>query len=202
MTINIDQLSKRFKYSWVLKDIDCSFHPNQLYAITGHNGSGKSTLLHIIAGIQQQTNGRIEWILRGNLIKKEQLYQFISLCSPSMELIEEMTIKEFLDFHFSFKKSILSNPIIEIIDLLELEHQREQKIAEYSSGMKQRVKLAQAFFTDTPLLLLDEPTSYLDDYWITKYQNWLAHYTTGRTCIIASNDEREYRSAHEIISLS
>lgn len=201
MNINIHQLYKKFNLTWVIKDFSYTFVKNQIYALTGHNGSGKSTLINIIAGLQQASKGKIEWILDDKDIKKENIFRHISLCSPSMELIEEMTLSELLLFHFTFKRSTLQNPVRNIIHLLELQQQKDQKISEYSSGMKQRVKLAQAFFSDTPLLLLDEPTSYLDEYWIEKYQSWLEQYTKGRTCIIASNDHREYQSANEVISL-
>lgn len=199
--IKAEQVFKRYNRSWIIKDFSYSFEQNNCYAVTGANGSGKSTLLYLLSGFQAASKGKIQWQKEGKEISKENLFKELSICSPAMELVEEMTLSEFLDFHFTFKKiAFLSQPK-EIIDLLELEKQSNQKIGEFSSGMKQRVKLAQAFFSQTHFLLLDEPTSYLDDYWVKKYQSWMQSYTQNRICIVASNDQREYNMIDQIICL-
>ncbi|MBX9448338.1 MAG: ATP-binding cassette domain-containing protein [Taibaiella sp.] len=104
MNINIHQLYKKFNLTWVIRDFSCTFVKDKIYALTGHNGSGKSTLINIIAGLQQASRGKIEWVFDDKDIKKENIFRHISLCSPSMELIEEMTLSELLHFHFAFKK--------------------------------------------------------------------------------------------------
>lgn len=201
MTIKLEQVSKKFGRNQVLRDLSYTFQWNQIYAVTGKNGAGKSTLLQIIAGIISQTTGRIEWALEGKNIAKDNWYRYTSMCSPSMEIITEMTLEEFLEFHFIHKSVRGVEWPMELIELMEMGEHRHKRISEFSSGMQQRVKLVQALFSDTPVLLLDEPTSYLDEYWVKKYQAWVQEQLYDRCCIIASNDPREYSMAHHRIEL-
>jgi ABC-type multidrug transport system ATPase subunit len=119
-----------------------------------------------------------------------------------MQLIEEFTLSELLSFHFSFKKSINQLTVAEIISILDMKNVQSKLVGDFSSGMKQRVKLAQAIFTDAPLLLLDEPCSNLDKHGIAQYQEWMATYHNNRTIIVASNDSNEYSFCKEQIMLS
>src|SRR5205085_3035119 len=123
-------------------------------------------------------------------------------CAPYLEVIEEMTLKEFLKFHQQFKPFLSSVTVDQIISIIDLEKAVDKQIRYYSSGMKQRVKLAQAFFSDTPMLLLDEPCTNLDEAGVTQYQHWIDSYTNGRLVIIASNDEREYSFCKHQVQLS
>ena len=109
-----------------------------------------------------------------------------------MELVEELTLREFFDFHFSFKRPLPSLTIDKIIDLIGLKDAVNKPIGDYSSGMKQRVKLAQAIFADTPILLLDEPCTNLDQQGVEQYREWIEQYGKNRLVIVASNDPREY----------
>ena len=109
-----------------------------------------------------------------------------------MEVVEELTLREFMEFHFSFKRPLPGLDIARIIELVGLKDSGHKTIGDYSSGMKQRVKLAQAIFSDTPVLLLDEPCTNLDQQGVAQYQGWIDQYGKGRLVIVASNDEREY----------
>jgi ABC-type multidrug transport system ATPase subunit len=80
-----------------------------------------------------------------------------------------------------------------IIETIGLKAAARKPLADYSSGMKQRVKLAQAIFSEAPMLLLDEPCTNLDEAGVRQYLDWMGKYTQGRTVIVASNDPREYR---------
>lgn len=172
-----------------------------IYGILGHNGSGKSTLLRIIAGMQSPTVGKCHFRFNGVEIPNEKTYQYISYCAPGMDIIEEMTLKEFLQFHFSFKQPYLSVSIEKIIDILNFKSVQNKMINEFSSGMKQRVKLAQAIFSDTPVLILDEPISNLDDQGVLLYENLLQEYGNNRLVLIASNDEKEYRLSKQTLQI-
>lgn len=201
MNIELDNVCKKYGRNWILREFSQQFEQGKVYAVTGKNGSGKSTLLQLISGMLTPSKGQVLWRKGEAVVPKEQWYLHTSLCSPGMELIGEMTLREFLSFHFSHKRlKGLTNPL-ELIEMLELKPQADQYIAEFSSGMQQRVKLAQALFSEGSLLLLDEPTSYLDEYWVAKYQMWVREYASDRCCIIASNDPREYPMAEHIISL-
>jgi len=201
MTISLNQVGKRYQQHWVFKGLDYTFESGKQYAILGANGSGKSTLLRILAGMQSPNKGSIEYNIDNALLNPEKLFGYVSFCAPGMDIIEEMSLKEFLTFHFTFKKILNGFTVDKIIEAIGLQKVSHKFIHDFSSGMKQRVKLAQAFFTATPLLLLDEPCSNLDLQGVATYQQWLKEYSAGRLVIIASNDEREYEGAHGIISI-
>lgn len=201
MTISLNQVGKRYQQHWVFKGIDYTFEAGKQYAVLGANGSGKSTLLRIIAGMQHTNKGTIEYLSAGKKTAPEYIFSKVSYCAPGMDLIEEMSLSEFLSFHFTFKKMVPSFDVNSIMETMGMFAVRNKFIHEFSSGMKQRVKLAQAFFTDTPILLLDEPCSNLDTQGVDMYQLWLQKYTTDRLVIIASNDEREYAGVVATISI-
>lgn len=201
MTISLNQVGKRYQQHWVFKGVSYVFEAGKRYAVLGANGSGKSTLLRIIAGMQHANKGSLEYLLQEQKINPESVYNKISYCAPGMDLIEEMSLAEFLTFHFTFKPvkpPFTATTIMETMGMLAV---KNKFIHEFSSGMKQRVKLAQAFFTDTPVLLLDEPCSNLDTQGVAMYQQWLQEYAGGRLVIIASNDEREYIGVADTISI-
>lgn len=201
MTISLNQVGKRYQQHWVFKGIDYTFETGKQYAVLGANGSGKSTLLRTISGMQHANKGTIEYISEGKKTAPEYIFSKVSYCAPGMDLIEEMSLSEFFTFHFTFKKMIPSFDVNSIMETMGMLAVRNKFIHEFSSGMKQRVKLAQAFFTDTPILLLDEPCSNLDTQGVEMYQLWLQKYTADRLVIIASNDEREYTGVADTISI-
>ena len=165
----------------------------QLTVITGPNGSGKSTLLRVIAGMQAASKGSVVYT-DGNssVINTQQAFKHISFTAPGQEIVEELTMREFLDFHFSFKKPLQGLRIDDIIALTGLQTAADKPLGDYSSGMKQRVKLAQAIFSDTDVLMVDEPCTNLDEAGTQQYRNWMETYTKNRLVLVASNDVREY----------
>ncbi|PZF74607.1 ABC transporter ATP-binding protein [Taibaiella soli] len=192
MKISLEHTSKRFLRHWIFKDINYTFSAPGAYALLGANGSGKSTLLRIIAGMQNPSLGKVFHFDNDKLIENSNLFPYISFCAPGMEIVEEFTLHEFLEFHFSFKKMLPGLSISSIIELCGLQAAADRVIGEFSSGMKQRVKLAQAIFADTPMLLLDEPCTNLDQAGVEQYTNWMEQYAKNRLVIVASNDVREY----------
>ena len=103
--------------------------------------------------------GLLDW----SGVDPDAVYAHMSLATPYLEVIEEMTLTEFLTFHQDFKPWIPGIDVPGIIDIIDLEASRDKQIRYFSSGMKQRVKLAQAIFSDTPVLLLDEPCTNFDE---------------------------------------
>lgn len=193
LTIILENISKKFNKEWLYKNINYSFLPNNNYAITGHNGSGKSTLLQIIAGFVMPTNGSV--FIEHNDAKStanEIFYESIAIAAPYVELIEEMTANEFLNFHFQFKKIVDNYSVNEILQYIKLESAAKKQVRNFSSGMKQRLKLAQAFFSESKILLLDEPCSNLDKQGFILYNDLIKNFTLNRTVIVCSNDENEH----------
>lgn len=200
MQITLNNVGKRFNREWIFRYFTYEFIAGKSYAITGANGSGKSTLLQIIAGALNYNEGNIQYSLKDVQCSNEELYQHISIVAPYLELIEEMTAKEMLAFHAQFKPLML--PITEILQLVGLGKAADKQIRYYSSGMKQRLKLSLAFFSNTPVLLLDEPITNLDSDGITLYHQLITQYVTNKLVIVSSNDEQEYDFCEEIIKMN
>jgi len=202
MKICLNQIAKRYQQNWIFKDLSLDIPSGTSLAILGNNGSGKSSLLRIIAAMQTATKGSITYTHKQQNIDSNSLYKQLSYAAVGMQLIEEFTLSELLSFHFSFKKSIHQLTVAEIISILDMKNVQSKLVGDCTSGMIQRVKLAQAIFTDAPLLLLDEPCSNLDKHGIAQYQEWMATYQNNRTIIVASNDSNEYSFCKEQIMLS
>lgn len=198
MKITLQNLGKRYNREWIFRHIEYEFIVGKKYAITGSNGSGKSTLLQVIAGSLMHNEGSVE-MHNGQLLANEQHYQHISIATPYLELIEEMTALEMLSFHSTFKQLIL--PAAEILQIVNLQASANKQIRYYSSGMKQRLKLALAFFSKTPILLLDEPTTNLDEDGIALYHQLIKNYTTNKLVIVCSNDKQEYSFCEEVLEV-
>ncbi len=196
MQLSVVNLGKRFNREWIFRHLNYTFDAGKKYAITGSNGSGKSTLLQVLAGSTEKSEGEIKLDGSSNLLK---LYEHISIAAPYLELIEEMTASELLQFHQQFKPLI--EPIKNILETVNLSNAAQKQIRYYSSGMKQRLKLAQAFFSNTSILLLDEPTTNLDDEGIYLYKQLMNMMTNNRLVIISSNDKEEYQFCDEVIEL-
>ncbi len=201
MKISLDHISKKFQKHWIFKSISYEFAAPGTYALLGANGSGKSTLMRVIAGMQNPSKGKVNIEVYGKPVEANHIFPYLSYCAPGMEIVEELTLREFLQFHFTFKKPLKGISIDSIIQITGLQSSADKQVGDYSSGMKQRVKLAQAIFSDTPALLLDEPCSNLDHSGITQYHEWMTNYTKDRLVIVASNDEREYSFCTERIDV-
>jgi len=202
MNIALHQVGKRFQRHRVFKDVDFTFSAPGKYALLGPNGSGKSTLLRVLAGMQRPSVGRIEYTDNsGGIITAAQVYKHISICAPGQELVEEFTLVEFLKFHFSFKPVLPGLTVEKIIEIMGLQAASGKPIYDYSSGMKQRVKLAQAIFADTPVLMLDEPCTNLDENGVQQYRDWMDRFAGDRLVVVASNDPREYYMCRERLSI-
>jgi ABC-type multidrug transport system ATPase subunit len=199
MQITLDNVGKRFNREWIFRQVNYTFFINKKYAVTGANGSGKSTLLQVIAGSLSHNEGKIDFTLKQQAIEDENKFHHISIAAPYLELIEEMTAGEFLSFHRQFKS--LTFPDKEIVEIVGLEKAINKQIRYYSSGMKQRLKLAQAFFCNTPILLLDEPTTNLDAEGIALYHHLIETYTKEKLVIISSNDLQEYEFCDSIVTI-
>mgnify|MGYP003575951508 CR=1 FL=1 len=192
MEIVLEEIGRRFNREWIFKDISYTFRSGESYAILGINGSGKSTLLQLIAGALTPSTGQISYVLDQKHIPAEQFFSFLSLATPYMELIEDYTLEEMLSFHFAFKNPVQQLSSKEMITLLNMEKSKDKQLKYFSSGMKQRVKLVLAVMSDTPILLLDEPTANLDKEGAEWYHQLIRDYTSQRLIIVCSNQPEEY----------
>jgi ABC-2 type transport system ATP-binding protein len=201
MKVVLDSISKRYAYSWIIRDFSYHFEEGGFYGISGPNGSGKSTLMKILSTYLPATKGKQTYTLKGEVLHTETVYQHISLIAPYTDVIQEFSLKELFEFHASFKTWKKNITYDEFKDIVQLPAQKGKQIQYYSSGMNQRVQLALGILSDTQLLLLDEPTSYLDD----KAKQWaydlLEKHLEARTVILASNDQGDFDLCNHIIQV-
>lgn len=190
--ILLENASKRFQYEWVFRNLSLKLSQGESIAITGSNGSGKSTLLKCIAGAIPLSSGVIKYQIDQKPIADTDWYSHLSVAAPYMELPEEFMLEELLRFHFQFKNPIPDLSICQMIDLMYLTAHQSKPISQFSSGMKQRIKLGLAFFSNVGLVLLDEPTSNLDEKGKEWYLGLVDKFSQSRTLIICSNEPKEY----------
>jgi ABC-type multidrug transport system ATPase subunit len=195
MSVIANNLGKRFNREWVFRNFNYEFKLGKAYAITGPNGSGKSTLMQVLWGQMQPTSGSIQYPIQD----QSEIYKSISIAAPYMDLIDEFTLEEMVRFHFQFKKCRL--PIEDILEKIELSSALQKTISSFSSGMRQRLKLALAFYSEADLLFLDEPCTNLDKKSIDWYTQHLYQTTSNAIVFIASNQEHEYPNAAEKIDI-
>jgi ABC-type multidrug transport system ATPase subunit len=201
MKIVTNNLSKRFNREWIFKNLSHTFINGNIYALVGPNGSGKSTLLQILWGQMPPSEGSVNYLNESGLVPNSDIFKSIVICTPYMELVEEFTLEEMVNFHFAFKQVREKKSNDEVIDRMELSHVRKKSISNFSSGMRQRLKLGLAFHTQSEVLFLDEPTTNLDKKSIDWYWANLAPLTDITLTIIASNQEDEYPSTAEKIDV-
>lgn len=202
MKVSLTDAGKRFNRDWIFRHLTYTFEKGNSYAIIGPNGSGKSTLLQVLSGSLQPSEGNIQYSISDSPISFDEIYKQVSICTPYLEVVEEMTLKEFLAFHYHFKPICPSLGIDDIIAMIGLKEATHKQIRYYSSGMKQRIKLAQAIFSNTPFLLLDEPCTNLDATGIELYHQLIQDHGKDRLVIVSSNDEIEYKFCEEKINIT
>lgn len=224
MKVSLTDAGKRYNRDWIFRHLHYTFEQGKSYAITGPNGSGKSTLLQVISGAVDVNEGRISWSEDGSQESEVEgrrsevslrtpdpglptsdsrppTPDLISIAAPYLEVIEEMTALEFLTFHQVFKPFVKDITIPAILERVGLEKAADKQIRFFSSGMKQRIKLAQAFYSDVPILLLDEPCTNLDAGGISLYQQLIAELTRDRLVVVSSNDEVEFGFCSERLDI-
>ncbi len=187
MRINTLQLAKRFRHDWILRDVNLHFDSAQAYAITGPNGTGKSTLLKLLSGHLSPSRGKVEYVSDNQIISHSDRYHYVAYAAPYIELIEEFTLLEAIRFHHKFAPFPPALTTDKLIDLLNFQRATHKQIRHFSSGMKQRLKLALAICSDKPILLLDEPSTNLDRQGLEWFLHLLDAHKKNRLILIASN---------------
>ena len=185
MEITLSNVSKSFGSNKVIEKFSFSFNKG-IYAILGKNGSGKSTLLKIIGNLISPSSGKVIYDIKKNY----DVTKIIFFCAPYQELISELTVKEFLKFHFKFR-----NPTTNYNNILKefkLDSYVNHQIENLSSGSIQKLKLVISFFSDSEFILLDEPTTNLDHEGKKTYLKVLKELSCKKVIIIATNDKDDY----------
>lgn len=191
VSITLNNAGKKFGTDWIFRKLNLEINPNDKIAILGLNGSGKSTLLQALSGYLTLNEGTIFFTLNGKPIDSELMYRYCSNASPYLELIEDFTLAEHITHSQIYKPFVNDLSVQKVIELSGLLEHQHKFIHQFSSGMKQRLKLTLAILADAPILLLDEPTSNLDVQVIQWYQTLIQHYAQDKTIIVCSNSIKE-----------
>jgi len=201
-SILLADAGKRFNRDWVFRHLTHTFRQGAHTAVLGPNGSGKSTLLQVILGSLTASEGTVTYEISGEQYEVDEGLGMFSIATPYLELIEEFTLREMLAFHSSlipFRNDLSHDAFV---STLYLEDAADRAIKHYSSGMRQRVKLGLALLSDTPFVLLDEPTANLDSKATDWYGRLVNDHMQDRIVIVCSNaQEQDYFFCTERISL-
>jgi len=202
MEIILEDIGRRFNRDWVFQRLNYRFTAGSRYAILGPNGSGKSTLLQVVSSALTPSVGRVVYKHQGKAIDADDIYQYLSIAAPYLELIEEFTLAEQIQFHFTHKRFLNGFDAGSLIERLGLTHARDKQLRFFSSGMKQRVKLGLACCADVPVVLLDEPSSNLDEDGVAWYLQLVAQTCGDRLLLVCSNQEREYGFCNHTLTIT
>lgn len=189
--LKAEDLGQAYNRRFVFKGVSFELCSGSRLVILGSNGSGKSTLLKTLSGATLPFSGSINLTNNGQLIDAEKQYKYVSLAAPYLELIEEYTLRELLNFCEELRPWRADWHVGRIIEYTYLQDSADRQIKYFSSGMKQRVRLALAVLADTPVLLLDEPTSNLDKGGVEWYKELMDSEGRDRLIVVASNENRE-----------
>lgn len=199
-----EDISKSFfRDNYLFSGINIELLPGDSLAITGRNGSGKSTLMKILAGLMLSSSGNTEFSINNTKLKEDQVPGNISFVAPYANLYEEFTPLEIAQIYCGLngRKFEKSNFLI-LCEEFDLSNHTKKIIKNFSSGMKQRLKLIIGFLNDPPFLFLDEPGSNLDEYGLkTAIEIAGTRNTKGRITFIASNDSREIVNCNKTIEV-
>jgi ABC-2 type transport system ATP-binding protein len=187
LNIHLQNIGKKYNKDWIFRGINLQLKPNDRYVVLGANGSGKSTFLKLVAGFSIPSEGT----MATEGVSADDFYKKVSIAAPYFDVYTDYTLEELVQFHRGLKPFFSGISCADVIDKMDLKHAAHKQLKHYSSGMLQRVKLGLAILSETPLLLLDEPTSNLDKRAVDWYNNLLSTHLQDRIILVASNHQNE-----------
>jgi heme exporter protein A len=200
--LELTGIEKRYGMRRVLRDFAFLAEGGEIVAITGANGSGKSTVVKLVAGLLRASKGQIALTVgttdESDPARRRQLCGYVS---PDLTLYPELTARENLQF-FCDVRGASSENIAATLERVGLGGREDDPIGQYSSGLRQRVKLALAVLFEPPVLLLDEAGLALDDKGVAVVASLITEQQArGGLTLIATNDTREVVLAQRVIAL-
>lgn len=195
-------LSKRFGHRKVFSEVAFELTAGQSLAVVGPNGSGKSTLLQTILGLLRPNRGEVIFTHNGNKLNESDIRSLTSLVAPYLNLYDQLTGEENLQFFATVSSgSVTGKEINRLLAKVGLEGRGSDRVGEYSSGMKQRMKYAVALLGQPRFLFLDEPTANLDEDGKQVVEQIIEEYRSEAIIVIATNEKEEYHLARQQVIL-
>lgn len=201
-TVELNNLIKYFGRRLIFDGINFSFKSRNIYGISGPNGSGKSTLVKIIADLISPTRGKVEHKFGEKIIEPEDLHNYLGFVSPYLFLYDEFTAEENLNYSANIRGIKFNQDRSDyLLRELKLFDRRNDLVRGYSSGMKQRLKFIFALLHEPQLIILDEPTSNLDNPGKEIVYRIITEESKKNLVVIASNEDSDLSLCTEVIEL-
>lgn len=190
--LRVNSLSKNYNGRVIFQAVNCEVYAGQILVITGSNGSGKSTLLKILCGLLSPTRGDVWWSIAGQEQRPKEAMNKLGYLSPEIGLYDRLTAAEHIGF-FAALRGINRGEawVKDALRRVQLAEYARYPVGQFSSGMKQRMKLACALVHDPRVLVLDEPSSNLDKQGLDLLDSVIAEQQNKGLVILATNEERE-----------
>ena len=163
--IETEDLSKQFVDFWAVDGVTFQVHPGQILALLGQNGAGKTTTIRMLTALLSPTRGWARVAGYDVVAQANQVRAEVGVLTEQHSLYMRMTAEEYLDFFgqlYRLDAITRRKRCQHLLDYFGLAEVARRRIGEYSKGMRQKLALARALIHEPPVLLLDEPTSYLD----------------------------------------
>lgn len=197
MEIRLNGIGKKYAGRWIFRNLNQVLVSGCRVAVTGHNGSGKSTLLQIISGFITASEGQV--LLNKQLERNRILSSVIT--APYLDLPEELTLNELTNFYFRFKKMRLQ--ILDCLQECKLRDYFHLPLKQFSSGMKQKVKLSLTFSSEADVYIFDEPCSHLDEDSVNWYKENFIRLPLKSIVLVGSNSvQSEILNCNQTINLA
>jgi heme exporter protein A len=202
LEVRLENLSKAYRYRPVFSGLWASIQAGETLVITGPNGSGKSTLLRIICGLTPPTRGQVRLVVEGRPVERSERRRYLGLVAPDLALYDELTALENLEFFARLRGLRLDLAgLRQRLAGVGLAGRGRDLVGTFSSGMKQRLKLAQALLHQPPVLLLDEPGSNLDEAGRALLSQMIAAQRQRGMVLLATNDPQELAYGDRLLHL-
>lgn len=201
--VEVISASKYYGGTLLFKDLCFTLHTGEVLAVTGWNGSGKSTLLRALAGLVRLSAGKVDMYYQNEIIPKESRCRYMGIAAPALSLYDELSVLENMKFFYNIRGLPYDRTrCLSLLERVGLIQHAGKLYGQFSSGMRQRLKLAQAILHSPPLLLLDEPACNLDTKGLKVVEDVIATQRKIGMTVIASNEKREVKYADRVIKLS
>lgn len=201
--VEIRNLSKAYHCRKLFTDVSVTIPDHSVFVVLGHNGAGKTTFLRILCGLIPATSGQVEYTLNGRVLSPAEKRAQLGLVSPDLELYAELSAVENLEFFCGVRGVPFTlDKAREILEFVGLKGRGHDYVGTFSSGMKQRMKYAQALLHDPYILVLDEPTSNLDEVGVGLVDTIIRRQKEKGIVIMATNEPREVSYGDQHLSLA
>ncbi len=201
--LELTNLKKTIKGKEIIKGVNLTLFPSQIFGFLGPNGAGKTTTIRMIVGLIKPTEGSVSicgYSVAHNFV---QAMSNVGCIIESPDMYGYLTGMENLLQFAAMNKIISRQRIQDVVEMVGLQHRIHDKVSAYSLGMRQRLGIAQAIMSRPKLLILDEPTNGLDPAGITEFRTLIRNlaYEEGMTVFISSHLLLEIQQICDLVSI-